>query len=746
MNDWKFEKVDQDIVNQLQSVLPSKLFDIHAHIYRQCDLFIPGTNVITEGPNEVGVHTWRDHIRRQIGRKKLIGGLIMGYPCVRNLEAVNKFTLSEAKRHKGCHALLVVSPKSSKDEFLKLCKNSLVKGFKPFHTMSKRNPTFDAQIDEYLPEWVWQLSDERQMVILLHLVRYEALSDGSNSQYIQQMCRKYPNAQLVLSHCGRGFHAPNTVKGIAALRGLQNVWFDTAGLCETAAITAVLEEFGPNKLMWGTDFPVSEQRGRFTTIGDGFAFIYPSGSEAAFCHPALTGIESLRAVTDAAANYGLNKIDLENIFCNNALSLLAIEQNETDNTQNLYERAKIRIPVVAANQWPGYASEARGCEVWNIDGRHYYDISTEGIGSCLLGFRDPDVTLAVKRRINLGSMSSLNPPEEVELADMLCEIHPWAQQVRFGRCAVEAAALAVRIARATTDRSIIAICGCHNRHDWYLAANPAEDDSRGGHLLSGLDPLGIPNELRGTAYTFEYNDKAELLAILDQYGDKLAAVVMEPCKYYNPEPGFLEFVRKSAHKHNALLIFDEITIGWRLHYGGAHLKFGVDPDIAVFAKTLGNGHPIAAIIGTTEAMAGAQSSFIGSTYWTESVGPAAALATLQKMKNTDMVEHVSRVGSIIKESWKMNADKTGVPVIVDDGFPCLAHFRFKHELESELSSLYTQLMLKQGFLAGCSIYPTLAHNDEVIEKYDRAVGKVFAEIADAIDSNTTLQELKGVCS
>ncbi len=275
-----------------------------------------------------------------------------------------------------------------------------------------------------------------------------------------------------------------------------------------------------------------------------------------------------------------------------------------------------------------------------------------------------------------------------------------------------------------------------------MAANLAEDDSLQGHLHPGLDPLGIPNESRGMEYTFAYNDKAKLQAILDQHGDKLAAVVIEPCGYYNPEPGFLEFVRESAHKHNALLIFDEITIGWRLHYGGAHLKLGVDPDIAIFAKALGNGHPIAAVIGTAEAMAGARSSFISSTYWTESIGPAAALATLQKMKNVDVATHINRVGSAVKEIWKTNAKKMGVPVIVDDGFPCLAHFNFKHELESELSSLYTQLMLKRGFLAGCRIYPTLAHNDEVIEKYDRAVGKAFAEIADTIDSKTALQKLK----
>ena len=198
----------------------------------------------------------------------------------------------------------------------------------------------------------------------------------------------------------------------------------------------------------------------------------------------------------------------------------------------------------------------------------------------------------------------MNESFSKSLVGRLCEIHPWAEQVRFGRSGGEIAAVAVRIARATTDRSLVAVCGYHGWHDWYLAANLGESDALRGHLLPGLNPLGVPRELRGTTLPFTYNNRGEFQKIIDEHGSRLAAVIMEPCRGHNPEPGFLEFVRDAAHRSGVLLIFDEISIGWRFHFGGAHLKLGVNPDIAIFAKALGNGHPVGAVIGTKEAMSG----------------------------------------------------------------------------------------------------------------------------------------------
>jgi len=415
---------------------------------------------------------------------------------------------------------------------------------------------------------------------------------------------------------------------------------------------------------------------------------------------------------------------------------------DSNRTQALYRRAKTRIPggtqllskrpeMFAPECWPAYFREARGCEVLDLDGRHYYDMSHNSVGACLLGYAHPEVSRAVHERIDRGSMCSLNPPEEVELADALCAIHPWAEQVRFTRSGGEACSVAARIARATTDRSVIAICGYHGWHDWYLAANLGEDDALRGHLLPGLDPLGVPRELRGTAVTFPYNDRAAFQKILDGSGDRLAAVFMEPCRHTDPATGFLEFVRDGAHAAGALLVFDEISIGWRLCYGGAHLRLGLHPDLAVFAKALGNGHPIGAVIGTAAAMEGAHASFISSTYWTESVGPAAALAALRVMRETRVWEHVAKIGVMVRGLWRDLGVKHGLPVDVPDSYPCLAHFAFRGPEANALRTLYTQLMLQRGFLAGPAIYPTLAHTEAVVGQFGEALDAVFGELASA---------------
>jgi len=432
-----------------------------------------------------------------------------------------------------------------------------------------------------------------------------------------------------------------------------------------------------------------------------------------------------------------------------------LSELETSKAQALYAHAKQRIPggtqllskrpeMFAPGQWPAYFRDARGCEVWDLDGRHYYDMSHNAVGACLLGYAHPAVTQAVQECIARGSMCTLNPPEEVELADTLCALHPWAEQVRLTRTGGEACAVAVRIARATTGRSAVAICGYHGWHDWYLAANLGEEDALTGHLLPGLDPSGVPRELRGTAFTFPYEDRAAFQAILDAHGPRLAAVIMEPCRYHDPEPGFLAFVRDAAHAAGALVIFDEITIAWRRCYGGAHLHLGVEPDIAVFAKALGNGHPIGAVIGSRAAMDGAHSSFISSTYWTESVGPVAALATLQVMREEDAAEHVNRIGEQVQELWRASARTHGLPLVVPDTYPCLAHFRFDHEQANLLKTRYVQGMLAQGFLAGPAFYPTRAHTAEIIEHYAEALDAVFGEMAAALDSGTLAEGLLGL--
>jgi glutamate-1-semialdehyde 2,1-aminomutase len=757
VKDWLFEDEDAVEAQAVMAGLPAKLFDIHAHLYRKDTLSVAPENLFATGPDDGTPDLWRKYLGRQVGCDRLTGALFIPVPFVarERIVEVNAGIMQMLAGEDESKALALVVPGMTPADVEPLLKHKPFAGFKPYHTYSRTQPTFDALPGDYIPEWVWPMAHEHGLVITLHLVRSGAMADAGNIRYVRDHCERFPGARLILAHCGRSFHAPNAAAGIASLCDLPNIWFDTAAICEAEPLNALLNACGPRRLLWGSDFPVSEQRGRCVTAGDGFFWLTPDVVKPVppACRLLPVGVESLRAFQTAAAGFGLNASDLQDIFADNARRLLGLLPANESLTQDMYRHAKQRMPggtqllskrpeMLAPDQWPAYFREARGCETWDLDGRHYYDFSTNGIGSCMLGFRDPDVTQAVKRRINLGSMCTLNPPEEVELADLLCEIHPWAEQVRFARCGGEACAVAVRIARATTDRSIVAICGYSGWQDWYLAANLGESDSLRGHLLPGLSPLGVPRELRGTTLTFSANNRDEFQALLDKHGDQLAAVIMEPCRSNDPDPGFLEFVRDGAHRVGALLVFDEITIGWRLHFGGAHLKFGVTPDLAVFAKAIGNGHPMAAIVGTRTAMAGAHGSFISSTYWTESVGPVAALATLRKMQTLNVPEHVARVGARVQHGWAASGRRHGLPVQVD-GYPCLAHFRFAHEKTDVLRTLYTQSMLERGFLAGTGLYPTMAHTDAIVERYEKAIDEVFGRIAQALADGNVEQRLRG---
>lgn len=757
VNDWQFEDEDARIAQAISAELPPRIFDIHAHLYRKTTLTISPESLFATGPDEVSSDVWRKYLAPYVGNNRLAGALFIPVPYVpqEQINAVNAWILQTTAGMEGSKALALVAPAMTPEDIIPLLKHRHFAGFKPYHTYSGTQPTFNTLPGDFIPEWIWPLAHEHHLVITLHLVRDGAMADAGNLRYLRDHGERFPGARLILAHCGRSFHAPNAAAGIGSLCDLPNIWFDTAAICEAEPIIALLEACGPRRLLWGSDFPISEQRSRCVTAGDGFFWLTPDivKNVSPACRLLPVGVESLRALQTAAAEFGLNTADLEDIFYNNALHVLGLAITGASQTQELYRHAKQRMPggtqllskrpeMLAPDQWPAYFREARGCETWDMDGRHYYDFSTNGIGSCLLGFRDPDVTRAVKRRINLGSMCTLNAPEEVELADLLCAIHPWAEQVRFARCGGEACAVAVRIARATTDRSLVAICGYSGWQDWYLAANLGESDALRGHLLPGLSPLGVPRELRGTALTFNANNREEFQKLLDTHGNQLAAVIMEPCRSSDPEPGFLEFVRDGTHRVGALLIFDEITIGWRLHFGGAHLKFGVAPDMAVYAKALGNGHPMAAVIGTVSAMAGAHGSFISSTYWTESVGPVAALATVRKMQAVNVPEHVAKVGARVQNCWKESARRHGLAVHVD-GYPCLAHFRFTHEKSDVLRTLYAQFMLDNGFMAGTGLYPTLAHTDAIVEQYEKAIDKVFARIARSLNEKNVESLLRG---
>ena len=423
------------------------------------------------------------------------------------------------------------------------------------------------------------------------------------------------------------------------------------------------------------------------------------------------------------------------------------------NGQKLWDKAKTLIP--GGNQllskraekflpdlWPAYYSKAKGCEVWDLDGNHYYDFAQMGVGSCILGYADDNVNAAVMEAIQKGSMCSLNCHEEVELAEKLINLHPWAEMVRFARTGGEACAIAVRIARAASGKSRVAFCGYHGWHDWYLSANLGDASNLDGQLLPGLDPLGVPRELRDTTLPFNYNKLNELENLVDQYPDKIGVIIMEPRREKGPEPGFLEGVRKIADRIGAVLIFDEVTSGFRINLGGIHLTYGVEPDIAVFGKALGNGFPISAIIGRRNVMDCAQDSFISSTMWTERIGFVAALATIKKMEENDVPKFLIHYGERINDGWRKLAKKHGLNIHIN-GIPPLTHIAFEADNPLAVQTLYTQEMLTKGYLLGAAVYTTYAYSDEIIDRFIADSDSVFGLIKEALKSGDIKKYLKG---
>lgn len=408
--------------------------------------------------------------------------------------------------------------------------------------------------------------------------------------------------------------------------------------------------------------------------------------------------------------------------------------------QKLYKRAKRiisggnmllskRPEMFLPDQWPSYFSKAKGCKVWDLDDNEYIDMSIMGIGTNILGYGHPEVDEAVQRTIRDGNMSTLNCPEEVYLSEKLIELHPWADMTRLARAGGEINSIAIRIARAATGRDKVAICGYHGWHDWYLSTNLNNDKSLDGHLLPGLQTDGIPRGLIGTTLPFNYNDIKQLELIINDNKNQIAAIKMEVSRNEGPKDDFLHKVRDLASKNGIALIFDECTSGFRETFGGLHKKYEVEPDIALFAKALGNGYAISACIGKKAFMEAAQQSFISSTFWTERIGPTAALKTLEIMERERSWEVITKKGQEISSRWQTLADKYDLD-ITTWGLPALSGFTFNSRKALSYKTLITQEMLKKGYLAANSIYVCTEHSEELINGYFECLEPIFSIIKD----------------
>lgn len=407
--------------------------------------------------------------------------------------------------------------------------------------------------------------------------------------------------------------------------------------------------------------------------------------------------------------------------------------------QDLYKQAKEIIPggtqlltkrpeMWLPDKWPAYYQRAKGCEVWDLDDNHYYDMSIMGVGANVLGYAFDEVDKAAKEAIDNGGMCTLNAPEEVYLAEKLIELHPWAGMVRYAKAGGEGMSMAARIARAYTGKDIVLVCGYHGWHDWYLAANLVKGDPLADVHLRGLEPSGVPKGLAGSNLIFHYNNIEEFEELVDENHGKIAAVIMEPIRNDYPQNGFLEKIREITLKENIVLIFDEITAGFRLCAGGSHKVLGVNPDIAVFAKGMTNGYPLTAIIGTIEVMEAAQNTFISSTFWTERIALAATLKSIECYEKYQVDEHQEKIGNMVRNGWMKISQETGVPIQISGIVP-LSHFTFAADEPLVLKTFFTQELLKQGFLSSGSIYASYAHSEKIVDQFLQACRNTFKKIA-----------------
>lgn len=402
--------------------------------------------------------------------------------------------------------------------------------------------------------------------------------------------------------------------------------------------------------------------------------------------------------------------------------------------QELYKKAKTLIPggtmllskrpeMFLPDKWPSYFSKAKGCEVWDLDGNKLIDMCIMGIGTNTLGYGNDEVDNAVLETVKSGNMSTLNCPEEVYLAEKLVEINPWADMVRFARSGGEANAIAIRIARAASGKDNVAICGYHGWHDWYISANHnGGGDDLSGHLIPGLNPNGVPKNLKDTVFPFNYNNFEELLSIVEKHN--IGVIKMEVLRNFGPEDNFLQKVRKLATEKNIVLVFDECTSGFRETFGGIYQKFGVEPDIAMYGKTIGNGYALTAVVGRRSVMEAAQTTFISSTFWTERIGPTAALATIKVMEKLKSWEIITEIGKKIQNGWSKLAEENQLEISIS-GIPSLSTYYFKSPNSLAYKTLIAQEMLNKGFLASTNFYACTEHTDEKIDLYFNALNEIY---------------------
>ena len=393
---------------------------------------------------------------------------------------------------------------------------------------------------------------------------------------------------------------------------------------------------------------------------------------------------------------------------------------------DLYERAEDLIPgktqlisrrasSFAHPVSPIYADHAKGSRFVDVDGNEYIDW-VNAVTAIILGHADDVVDGAVREQIDKGSLFTLNSPLEIELAELLIDTIPSAEMVRYTKGGGESCAVAVRIARGTTGRDKILFSGYHGWHDWYQSANYLVDPESGEFPFAGIEPTGVPKALAGTAIPFIYEDLDNLRQLFEENKGEVAAVMMEPMRSERPKEGYLEAVKELCHANGALLIFDEVSSGWRISLGSAQEWLGVTPDMSVFAKAMSNGYPMGCVVGSREAMEPADRMFISSSYWSDNIGLAASVTTISELKRRNSTEFFKEFGEKMAAALQDAVDAVGISARVTGihTAPTLSIEVPDPDMKKPIDTLFIQEMAKRGVFAPTSFKATMAHTDEDI--------------------------------
>lgn len=749
----KLHPGDRSLINRnLRYFVPEQVFDVHAHLYSTAH-YPPGAFPWLEKVPVLGLKQYESAMERTLGCAG-IPGLFFGLPHRDGDRDKINDRLAEEVNNGGDtvkYALKLVSPADNP----RLVANDLQArkfiGIKVYHVYAERQDTMNASIPEYAPDWMWEILDQFHGVLMLHIVREGGIADDENIRELRRLCKMYPRVRVILAHIARSFNYRTAYRGLSQISDLDNVVVDTSAICESETFEEAIKTVGPARILWGSDFPVSELRGRCITTGDHFFWLHPEvllDDLAGKVENTMTlvGIESLLALKEACENQGLRKSEVADIFYHNAVRWLTPDDTSSNRLPQgpgpkMWREARKVIAGGTAllskhaemfdqTSWPAYYSKSQGCEVWDMDGKRYIDF-VGGVGSVLLGYADPDVNAAIQRRITAGSYSTLVNPDEIILAQKLLDLHPWAREgkVRFARTGGEAMAVAIRCARAYSGKSGVAFCGYHGWHDWYLAANLNESSALDGHLIPGLDPVGVPRELQGTSVPFLYNDISSFDRAIERLGENLAVVVMEPFRSQQPDPRFIDHIVHTCREKNIVLVVDEITSGMRYGYPGAHIGINLWPDIVVYAKAMSNGFPFGAIVGKKSVMQASEKSFISSSYWTDGVGTSAALAVLEKAERLNLHERVWKKGQFFQKRLQKIAALYDHCSVEIGGMPVTPSLTFyPEEYRPKLKGLYIRKMVEKGFLASTFFYLMDAHTEDHMDAFLIAFDEVLKEL------------------